>query len=128
LVIFFLTLFVGAQAQVHTVSGRVTDANNAAIPGTSVLKKGTTIGTSTDADGKYTLSVGANDVLTFSFIGYKSQEITVGARTLIDVSLETEVNELSEVVVTALGIQREEKSLGYAIGRVQGAEFTKVAR
>lgn len=127
-VILFLAFSLSAQAQVRTISGTVTDANNAVIPGTSVLKKGTTIGTSTDADGKYTLPAGANDVLIFSFIGYKSQEITVGTRTTLDVVLETDISELNEVVVTALGIQREEKSLGYAIGRVQGAEFTKVAR
>jgi TonB-linked SusC/RagA family outer membrane protein len=128
LVILFLTLFVNAQAQQRTVSGKVTDANNAAIPGASILKKGTTTGTSADADGKYTLSVGPNDVLVFSFIGYKTQQLTVGTRSIIDVSLETDVNELREVVVTALGIQREEKSLGYAIGKVAGPEFTKVAR
>jgi TonB-linked SusC/RagA family outer membrane protein len=128
LVILFLTLFYNAQAQQRTISGKVTDANNAAIPGASILKKGTTTGTSADADGKYTLSVGANDVLVFSFIGYKTQQVTVGTRSIVDVSLETDVNELREVVVTALGIQREEKSLGYAIGKVAGPEFTKVAR
>jgi TonB-linked SusC/RagA family outer membrane protein len=128
LVILFLTLFVNAQAQQRTVTGKVTDSNNATIPGASILKKGTTSGTSADADGKYTLSVGANDILVFSFIGYKTQEVAVGARSIIDVSLETDVNELREVVVTALGIPRDEKSLGYSIGKVAGPEFTKVAR
>lgn len=128
LFILFLALFASAQAQQRTVSGKVTDANNMAIPGVSVLKKGTTTGTSADVNGKYSLSVGANDVLVFSFIGYKTQEVSVGGRTIIDVSLETDVSELKEVVVTALGIKREEKSLGYAIGKVAGPEFTKVAR
>lgn len=128
LVILFLTFFVNAQAQQRTVSGKITDGDNAAIPGAAILKKGTTNGTSADANGRYTLSVGANDVLVISFIGYKTQEVTVGSRTTIDVSLETDVSQLKEVVVTALGIQREEKSLGYAIGKVAGPEFTKVAR
>jgi TonB-linked SusC/RagA family outer membrane protein len=128
LVILFLTVFYNVQAQQRTVTGKVTDSNNATVPGTSILKKGTTSGTSADANGKYSLQVGANDVLVFSFIGYKTQEITVGTQSIIDVTLETDVNELREVVVTALGIEREEKSLGYAIGKVAGPEFTKVAR
>jgi TonB-linked SusC/RagA family outer membrane protein len=128
LVILFLTLSIATQAQQRTVTGKVTDTDNGAIPGTSILKKGTTTGTSADANGRYTISAGPNDVLVFSFIGYKTKEVTVGNQTALDVSLETEISELKEVVVTALGIQREEKSLGYAIGKVAGPEFTKVAR
>ena len=107
------------------VSGKVTDENGSGFPGVNVLVKGTTIGTSTDADGKYSLSVqDENAVLIFSAIGYLSQEISIGSRTTIDLSMAPDVKALEEVVVTALGIERSTKSLGYATSKINPDQFS----
>ncbi|MFM8741966.1 MAG: carboxypeptidase-like regulatory domain-containing protein, partial [Cytophagales bacterium] len=102
------------------MSGRVTSAEDgSSLPGVNVVVKGTTNGTVTDADGRYSLSVPAGDgLLVFSFIGLKSEEISIGGRTTIDVSLSQDVQQLSEVVVTGQGIAREKKALGYAVAGV----------
>jgi TonB-linked SusC/RagA family outer membrane protein len=128
LVIAFLVMFSSTYAQERIVSGTVIDTDNSGVPGVNIVKKGTTSGTTTDSDGKYSISAGDNDVLVFSFIGYVTQEIMVGAQTAISITLVPDATQLGEVVVTALGIEREEKSLGYAVSKVKGAEFTKVAR
>lgn len=119
----------GSYAQNVTVSGTVTSAEDgSALPGVNVLLKGTTNGTATDADGKYSLSVpSSGGVLVFSFIGLKTQDISIDGRTTIDVGLTLDATELSEVVVTALGIQREKSSLGYATQQVSGDNI-RVAR
>lgn len=103
-----------ALAQLQ-VSGTVTDANNESLPGASILIQGTTIGTTTDFEGNYTLEVAdADAVLVFSFIGYTSQTVPVGNHARIDVQLVADMTTLDEVVVTALGVRREVKSLAYA--------------
>ncbi len=103
------------QAQIASVYGKITSASGEAVPGVNVLIKGGTIGTSSDANGNYKLNgVTATSVLTFSAIGFATQEITPGNRSSIDVVLQEDTKTLSEVVVTALGIKREEKSLGFA--------------
>ena len=97
------------------------------LTGATVTVKGTTIGTNTDLYGKYTLSVNSpEDILEFQFIGYTTQEVRVGAQTQIDVVMKDESQLISEVVVTALGISREEKSLGYAVSKVSNEELTNV--
>lgn len=112
-----------AQALIG-VSGRVTDETGNAFPGVNVVVKGTAVGTSTDSDGRYSLDVPSeNSVLVFSFVGYSTVEVTVGARTEIDVSLAPDVRSLQEVVVTALGIEKESKKLGYAATSVQTSEL-----
>ncbi|HEX7014777.1 MAG TPA: SusC/RagA family TonB-linked outer membrane protein [Cyclobacteriaceae bacterium] len=112
-----------AQALIG-VSGRVTDETGNAFPGVNVVVKGTAVGTSTDSDGRYSLDVPSeNSVLVFSFVGYGTVEVTVGARTEIDVSLAPDVRSLQEVVVTALGIEKESKKLGYAATSVQTSEL-----
>jgi TonB-linked SusC/RagA family outer membrane protein len=121
----FLVAGVSAMAQ-QTVTGRVTTSDGAALPGVSVLLKGTAQGTSTDVDGRYTLNVPDNNsVLVISFIGYTTQEITVGAQTNIDVTMGEDITELSEVVVTALGIEREKKALTYSVQDVRTEEISK---
>ncbi len=112
-----------------TVTGRVTSSvDGKGLPGVTVLIKGTQQGTVTDALGKYTLKVPGRDaVLVFSFVGFETQEITVGNKRVIDVVLRESVKSLDEVVVTALGITRQEKSLGFAVGKVDGKEVTMVA-
>lgn len=104
------------------VSGHVKDFESSQpLPGVNVIVKGTTIGTTTDANGNYTLTVPKSEnVLIFSFIGYATKEETVGTRTEINISLTDDNQQLNEVIVTALGIKREEKSLGYAVQKVSG--------
>jgi len=102
-----------------TVTGHVTDESGADFPGINVIVKGTTIGSSTNSDGRYSIDViDENSVLVFSFIGYGTQEIVVGSRTTIDVAMQPNVKSLDEVVVTALGIERSSKSLGYSTTKV----------
>lgn len=112
----------GVWAQSQTVSGRVTSADEPeGIPGVSVSVKGTTVGTVTDLDGSYTVSIPENaSVLVFSFVGFRTQEVPVGNKNEIDVVLEADVRILSEVVVTAQNIERNEKSLGYNVQSVKG--------
>lgn len=106
------------------VTGRVTDEDGASIPGVNVVIKGTTTGTVTDSDGRYSLNVPDNNsVLVFSFVGYAVQEVTVGDRTVIDLSMTPDIRSLDEVVVTALGIKKESKKLGYAATSVQTEEL-----
>ena len=112
-------------AQNRAVSGRVTDSGDGSpLPGVSVAVKGTTTGTTSDANGKYTLgSVPDNATLVFSFIGFTSQERAVGGQSAIDIKLISDVKALQEVVVTAIGIQRDKKALGYAVSTVKGEDL-----
>ncbi|MEQ9375347.1 MAG: SusC/RagA family TonB-linked outer membrane protein [Imperialibacter sp.] len=108
-----------------TVSGTVKDENGNGFPGVNVILKGSSTGTSTDANGKYSLSVpDDNSVLVFSAIGYATQEVNVGARSIIDISLELDVKSLETVVVTALGLERSSKSLGYATSTINSDELS----
>ena len=112
--------------QQKAISGKVTDSSGASLPGVSVAIKGKTIGTITDASGNYTIShVSGNVTLQFSFVGMKSQEITVTSQTTINVVLKEETIGVDEVVVTALGITREKKGLGYAIQEVKGDDLNQ---
>lgn len=109
------------------VTGRVTSASDGqGIPGVNVVVKGTQTGTITDVDGRYSVSAPASAVLVFSSIGFEIQEITIGGRSVIDVTMQASLSQLDEVVVTALGFEREEKSLGYSVGRVSGDEMRQV--
>lgn len=110
---------------VFGVSGRVTDENGAPFPGVNVVVKGTTTGTTTNAEGRYSLDApDENSVLVFSFVGYAAQEVNVAGRSVIDVVMNPDVTALSEVVVTALGIEKSTKSLGYATSKVDASDLT----
>ncbi|HLT07702.1 MAG TPA: SusC/RagA family TonB-linked outer membrane protein [Cyclobacteriaceae bacterium] len=110
------------QADV-TVKGRVTEENGSPMPGVTVSVPGTAIGTATDLNGEYTLSVPEGSTLVFSFIGFVSQSIEVGGKSVIDVVLIEDTASLDEVVVTALGIQRDKKALTYATGELKGDDL-----
>lgn len=126
LIVLFAS-FAGAMAQVK-VTGTVTDSDGNTIPGVSVVQKGTTIGTSSDLDGKYSLNVSSSSaVLQFSFVGMKVAEEVVNGRSVINVKMESSSVGLNEVVVTALGIQREKKTLTYASQQISGNELLKAA-
>ena len=119
LVIFSLLINgYGLLAQTQVISGTVTSSveGEGAVTGASVVARGTTLGTITDATGKYSLSVPQNiNTLVFSYIGMKKLEVEIAGRSVIDVVMEPDILGLDEVVVTALGISRERKALGYAV-------------
>jgi TonB-linked SusC/RagA family outer membrane protein len=117
--ISFLFVLGTAWAQ-RTVSGSVTsDSDGSGIPGVNVVLKGTTTGTTTDLDGNYRLSVPEEGgTLVFSFIGLSTQEVEIGARSVVNVSMSEDVETLGEVIVTAQGIAREKQALGYSVSNV----------
>ncbi len=119
--------FLNLTAQTTNISGTVTDASDGyPIPGVSVVVKGTTVGTITRPDGTYDLAVPEDaQILVFSFVGMTSQEQEINGRAVIDVTLESDVLQVDEVVVTALGIKRERKALGYAVQDVDAEEIGK---
>jgi len=112
----------------QTVKGRVTSgADQTPLPGVSVILKGTSTGTTTDANGTYSVSVAnlENGVLSFSFIGFATQDIPVNNQTTIDIVMVEDATQLGEVVVTALGIEREQKALGYAVSTVTSEQINR---
>jgi TonB-dependent starch-binding outer membrane protein SusC len=117
---------INLYAQQRTVKGLVTDDQGIGLPGVSVLVKGSTNGTVTDTDGNYSLSVSSsNDVLVFSFIGYKPQEIYAGDQSTVNISLQTDIQQLSEVVVVGYG-EQERKDLTGSVASVKAKDVTRV--
>ena len=124
--VLFLAIFFCSFTEVQgvTITGTVTDKQGESMPGVSVVVKGSTTGSITDSNGKYSINIpNENTVLVFSFIGFTTQEINVGNKTVIDVMMEENTQEIKEVVVTALGIKREKKALGYAMQEVNTDGF-----
>jgi TonB-dependent SusC/RagA subfamily outer membrane receptor len=119
--LLFFALTLSAYAQ--QISGTVSDENGVPLPGATVLVQGTSNGVSTDFDGNYSISASQGDTLVFSFVGYASQSVVVGSSSTVNVSLEPD-NTLEEVVVTALGVQRNTKALGYSVTNVDGDEIS----
>jgi TonB-linked SusC/RagA family outer membrane protein len=111
-------------AQEKTVTGTVSD-NSGALPGVSILIKGTTTGTETDFDGKYSIKAKTGDVLSFSYLGFTTVERTIGSSNTINVIMVEDANVLDEVVVTGLGIKRDKKSLGFSQQSVKGEDLVK---
>ena len=129
---FFLTFLLGMfvtalYAQTHTVSGTVIDKDaNEPLIGANVLIKGTTIGTVTDLDGKYTLQAGDKDILVFSYLSMKTIEEPVNGRTVINVKMTSDTETLGEVVVTAMGIKRQSETLTYSAQTVGGKDVNDI--
>jgi len=120
---------MAALAQDRTISGRVTSADdNQPIPGASVVVRGSTRGTTTDANGNFRIQAARGQVLRISFIGTTTQDVTIGNADVINVALKQEANALNEVVVTALGIEREKRQLGYAVTEVAGQDLANSQR
>lgn len=112
-------------AQERSVSGKVKSSDDGSgIPGVNILEKGTTNGTVTDTDGNYTISVGANATLVFSFVGYTTQEVVVGSQTTLDVSLASDITSLSEVVVVGYGTQ-DRKEITSAVVSLDTKDFNR---
>jgi TonB-linked SusC/RagA family outer membrane protein len=130
LVLFLTLLTFGAiqllQAQAVEIRGTVTSSEDGSVmPGASVIVKGTTIGTLSDADGNYVLRVPADATeLVVSFVGMKTQDVRIEGRTIIDIVMDVDILGQFEVVVTALGITRERKALGYSVQDVGGDDIT----
>ncbi|WP_164914158.1 SusC/RagA family TonB-linked outer membrane protein [Aquimarina sediminis] len=112
--------------QEQEINGTVKDKSGLPLTGVNVIISGTTRGVQTDFDGKYSITASTGDVLSFSFLGMKTTTVTVGNTLTIDIIMEEDTASLEEVVVTALGIKKEAKKLGYSIQTVQGDDLTKV--
>jgi len=119
-----MVVSTGLFAQ-NVVTGSVKDDTGQTLPGVSVVVKGTTTGTVTDMDGKYSLTAPANGTLVFSFVGMQTKEVIIGGQRTIDVALASSTIGVDEVVVTALGISREKKSLAYSVSEVKSNELAR---
>jgi TonB-dependent starch-binding outer membrane protein SusC len=134
LLMFLLAFLVSSVANAQTtVSGKVSDERGTGMPGVNIIVKNTTNGTTSDGDGNYSLNVSGSDVtLVFSFIGYSTQEMVVGGRTTIDITMEPSVESLNEVVVVGYGVQRKVDVTGSVasvpIENLQMAPNTNVAQ
>lgn len=120
--VFALVVFAfGMALAQRTVSGKVTDAQGEPLIGASILVKGTSTGTVSDVDGTYSLAVPAGGtILVFTYTGFSTQEITLGASNVVDLTMQEAASQLTEVLVTAIGIQREKKALGYSVTELGG--------
>lgn len=126
LLVLFLAFGSSTAFAQRTLSGTIKDTQGTPLPGVNVIVKGTSTGTTSDTEGRYniTLNDGAT-TLVFSFIGFSTQEVEIGTRTSIDITLTEDVTELNEVVVTALGIERSTRALQYSATQVNGDNFTQ---
>lgn len=119
---FLLTTILATQyffAQERNVKGRITDTNNLPIPGVNVIEKGTTNSIQTDINGEYTIKVSPTAILTISFLGMKTKDVKADS-TPLNIVLKPEVTEMDTIVVTALGIKREKKAVGYSVQEIKG--------
>lgn len=124
--IAFLMISNVVLAQENVLTGKVTEKDGSGIPGVSILLKGTTRGTTTGESGDYKITIpNEKAVLVFRYVGYVAQEITVGSRTNINVTLAEDERQLQEVVVTALGIKKETRTIGYTTQDVKGSDLVK---
>lgn len=125
LVVLLLLCQTYVFAQNTSVTGKVTDSDNLPLPAVSIKVAGTTQGTSTDANGSFSISVPSNASLVFTYIGFASQTIAVSGRTTINVRLESDAKQLEGVIVTAMGITKDQKVLSYATQKVNTDNFEK---
>jgi TonB-linked SusC/RagA family outer membrane protein len=127
LLLVLLTFAAYLAMYSQSITGKVTSAEDKqGIPGANILKKGTLSGTITDFNGLFSMQASKNDTLIISFIGMTSQEIVLKDKTHLEIELQPIAEEISDVIVTALGLKREEKALGYAVQKVDGDEISKV--
>ena len=122
----FLMMGIVLFAQKKEITGKITETNGLSLPGVSIMEKGTSNGTVSDSDGNYQIEVSENATLLFSFIGFTAKEIPLEGNTLINVVLAEDLQEIDEVIVTALGISQEKKALGYTTQEVKSETITSV--
>ncbi|MBT28535.1 MAG: hypothetical protein CMO01_02660 [Thalassobius sp.] len=127
LTVFLLMPMLQALAQEKTITGKVSSADDGeSLPGVTILVKGTTIGTTTDFNGSYKLNVpDASNIITFSYIGFQTQEVDIGNRSVVDVQLALDVSQLEEVVVIGFGTQ-EKKDITGAISSISGEDLNEI--
>lgn len=124
----FLIMALNAQTSgdVVEISGTITDANGVPLPGVSIYVKGTQSGTSTDFDGNYAYSVPKGSTVVFSYVGYTTVERVINESGIVSFSMSEDVGELNEVVITALGIKKERKAIGYSVDQLSAEELNSV--
>lgn len=126
---FIFLLLLGlpslVQAQTTTVTGKVTDAKGGALPGVTVLVRGTQRGISTNAEGTYSIAAPDSAALVFSSVGFDAQTVPVRSQAVINVTMNESTQALNEVVVTALGVAKERKALGYSVTEIAGPSLTQ---
>lgn len=124
--VIMLSSVCASYAQVMVSGNVLSGEDSSPLPGVNILIKGTTTGVITDAEGSYRLEVpSAESVLIFSFVGFETQEVSLNGRTSVDVTLATDATQLSEIVVTALGIEKDKSKVGYTTQEVKGSELVK---
>lgn len=119
----FVAMFSCIATFGQTITGTVSDTSGTPLPGVTIVVSGSNNGTTTDFDGKYTINASSGQVLRFSYLGMTTKDVAVGSATTLDVVLEEDSTQLDEVVVTALGISRDKRSLGYSTQEVEGENF-----
>ncbi len=130
---FLLSLFVvfsvvsAALAQRQQISGNVSDVKGTPIFGAAIIVEGTSLGTTSDSDGKFAIAVPANGTISVSYIGFETQNVPVAGRTQFNIVLEEDATALDEVVVTAMGISKDKKALGYAVQDVKSEDLAQAA-
>ena len=123
-VAIFTLVSINVAAQDRSVSGRITSSEDGLpLPGVNVIVKGSSDGTVTDIDGNYKIAVPEGSTLVFSFIGYETIERQVGATSVLDVALSADTKQLSEVVITAIGLEANKRELGYSIQNIDAEEI-----
>lgn len=118
-------LIIISRSKDQPITGTVKDANGGALPGASVRVKGTSTGVSTDVNGKFSLNVPENATLVISYAGFQTKEVSIGTQTTVDIVLTEDTKQLAEVVVTALGIKKERRALGYSVTQIGGETLTQ---
>lgn len=114
------------HAQVRQISGKISAADDGlGLAGASIIFKGTNVGSNADADGKFSFSVPGDGILVVSYVGFLIKELPIGNQTQFDIKLDADTRQLAEVVVTAFGIEREKKALGYTVQEVKGSSLTE---
>ncbi|MFD2589068.1 SusC/RagA family TonB-linked outer membrane protein [Croceitalea marina] len=121
LLLAFIVHFSFAQSK--TISGTITDQNGLPLPGVNIVVEGTANGTQSDFDGNYSINASTGEVLLFTYIGQKAEKRTVGESTVINVQMQEDAQALEEVVVTAQGIKKEKKALGYAVSTISSEDI-----
>lgn len=125
LVFVFLLSSSTIIGQSKTVSGTISDQNGVALPGANVILEGTTNGVSSDFDGKYTIELSSDGILVYSMLGFAEQKISSAGQTTINVTMLQSTENLEEIVVTAFGVKRKTRSLGYAVSEVKGDQLVE---
>lgn len=125
MIMSLLILSFAAFAQKIEVKGKVSGSSGESLPGASVVIKGTTTGVTTDINGQFSLFAQANDILLVSYVGYESQEISVNGQKFLTIILKESTKEISGIVVTALGIEKQKSTIGFSIDDVKGGDLVK---